>query len=327
MIDTLRVKRFKSIRELSLNCKKINIFIGEPNTGKSNILETLGMFSYLHYHLYGAVAKQFVRFERTSNLFHDESLDDPFEIFCDDTSLRLEFSNGRFQGRSDDGEAGELIAGFGGDHNDLSVTSPGTTEKLTQFKFYRFSVQQEFPLRQPEFLIPPSGKNLLSVLMANRELKSVVNQPFSSMGLRLGIRPQEGKLEVLKESEDVIVSYPYSLASETLQRLTFYIAAIMSNKQSVLVFEEPESHAFPYYTKYLAELIALDQNENQYFISTHNPYFLLPVLEKVSKENISVNVVYFENYETKVKKLTQKELTELGEIDVFSNLDRYIPGR
>ena len=42
MVKTLEVKNFKSIKHLKLNCKRINIFIGEPNTGKSNILETWG---------------------------------------------------------------------------------------------------------------------------------------------------------------------------------------------------------------------------------------------------------------------------------------------
>ena len=35
MIGTLEIKNFKSIRALRLDCKRINVFIGEPNTGKS----------------------------------------------------------------------------------------------------------------------------------------------------------------------------------------------------------------------------------------------------------------------------------------------------
>jgi hypothetical protein len=79
MIRTLEIKNFKSIKHLKLDCKRINIFIGEPNTGKSNILETLGLFSFGYYYLYGEFA-DFVRFERTSNLFFDENLDEEIEI-------------------------------------------------------------------------------------------------------------------------------------------------------------------------------------------------------------------------------------------------------
>ena len=45
---------------------------------------------------------------------------------------------------------------------------------------------------------------------------------------------------------------------EALHPRVLVEAAILSNKDSVLVFEKPESHAFPYYVKYLAEIIALD---------------------------------------------------------------------
>lgn len=81
MIKSLVIRNFKSIKYLQLNCKRINIFIGEPNTGKSNILESLGMFSfgaYARYALSGIM--DFVRLERMSNLFYDENLDEKIEI-------------------------------------------------------------------------------------------------------------------------------------------------------------------------------------------------------------------------------------------------------
>ena len=71
-------------------------------------------------------------------------------------------------------------------------------------------------------------------------------------------------------------------------------------------------------------MIALDENDNQYFISTHNPYFLLPVLEKAQKEDVAVFVTYYEDYQTKVRPLSQKDIEDSMEIDIFSNLDRFL---
>ncbi len=326
MIHRLHIQWFKSIRDLELDCRRINVFIGQPNVGKSNILEALGMFSFLYYSRYGYSAREFVRFERTGNLFYDENLDKPIEINCDGTTLSLGFVNGRFEGMCDRKNDGR-IAKISGDHNDFR-SDPGTRiEDIAQFKFYRFKSFGVFSRIEPIFLFPPSGENLQALLLSNKDLRTTVSRPFLSVGLRLGIRPQEGRLEVVKEVEDVIVSYPYSLASETLQRLTFYTAAILSNKESVLIFEEPESHSFPFYTKQLAEEIALDDRKNQYFISTHNPYFLLPLLAKASRDDIVVNIIYFEDFETKARALTEEELSELMEIDVFSNLERYLEKR
>ncbi len=128
-----------------------------------------------------------------------------------------------------------------------------------------------------------------------------------------------------KQLEEIIIAFPYSLASETLQRLVFYLTAIHSNKNSILAFEEPEAHAFPYYTKYLAEIIALNKNENQYFISTHNPYFLLSLLEKTPKNEIAIFHTRLENYQTKVKALTENQMEEVLEkgIDIFFDIERF----
>lgn len=38
-LDWVEIKNFKSIKDLRLDCKRVNIFIGKPNVGKSNILE------------------------------------------------------------------------------------------------------------------------------------------------------------------------------------------------------------------------------------------------------------------------------------------------
>jgi AAA15 family ATPase/GTPase len=137
---------------------------------------------------------------------------------------------------------------------------------------------------------------------------------------------RERKIELIKDYEDVIISYPYSLLSDTLQRIIFYLAAILYNKKSVMAFEEPEAHAFPYYTKYLAEIIALEENNNQYFISTHNPYFLIPILGKSPRDQIAIFVTYFENYETRVRPLTEEQVQQITEIDIFSNLEIFLEG-
>ena len=325
MVETLEVKNFKSIKHLKLDCKRINIFIGEPNTGKSNILENLGLFSFGCYGPdRGATLNDFVRFEMMSNLFYDEDLDSDVEIKFDNIMLEIKFEKQRFYGKFT--ENGKQPYDFSYDYTGRSFSGGGYSAYLSPFKFYRFNVRRDFPVKEAGFLLPPSGQNLLAVLITHKELKSLASQIFDPFGLKLAFKPQENKIEVLKQREDIFILHPYSLTSDTLQRLVFYLVAIESNKDSVLAFEEPESHAFPYYTKYLAEVIALDKNNNQYFISTHNPYFLLSILEKAPKEDVAIFITYLEDYQTKVKPLSEKEIEEiLGmEIDVFFNLDRFL---
>lgn len=323
MIKNLEITNFKSIKQLKLDCKRINILIGEPNTGKSNILEALGVFSFGYYYLYNSFGN-FVRFERMNNLFYDEVLDEPVRIQVDGINFTLQFKEGEFRGEIYSN--GIQVALCSGGYDNFQFGG-GTREGLLSFKFYKFAVQKMFTRSESDFLLPSSGSNLMSLLLAHRELRSTANQIFSPFGLRLNLRPQENKIEVLKQLEDITISYPYSLTSDTLQRTIFHLFAVLSNKDSILVFEEPESHAFPYYTKYFAETIALDEKNNQYFISTHNPYLLLPVLEKSPKEDVAVFITDYKDYQTKVRPLSTEEMEEIMEIDVFSNLGMFLEGR
>ena len=355
MFDHLVIRNFKSVEHVELSCRRVNILIGEPNTGKSNILEALGLISYVGYFDDQVDLQAFVRCDEVTNLFYDGDLSrtllialgDIEEPFGDDYQrqrwyrLQFQFSEGTFNGNIDDllqipgGSPNETDwdiernYSISGDYQSLDVQQYQYSRgSVGACKFYRFAPRSIFPEKVGAFLLPPSGANLLSLLLQDRELRAEVAEPFLSRGLRLGLRPQENRIEVLKDFEGVIVSHPYHLASDTFQRLVFYMAALRTNSDSVLVFEEPEAHAFPYYTKYLAERIALDERGNQYFVSTHNPYFLLPILEKTLSDDVAVFITYYDDYRTQIRQLPPEDLARISDdIDVFSNIQLFLEDR
>jgi hypothetical protein len=321
MIKKLSIKNFKSIKNVEMDCRRVNLFIGEPNTGKSNILETLGLLCWCGH---GGLLRDYVRFQNTPNLFYDELLDQQIEIETetetDTLSFKMKFENDRFHLEAKSvkqrkGTTGTLeYSGVGHIHS---------SELFKFIKFYRFAKQDKFPQTGSSFLLPPHGSNLFAVVMANRKFRDTMRRFFKNFGFNLVLKPQERTFEIQKQVEDLVFSYPYTLTSETLQRIIFHVIAIESNKNSTLVFEEPEAHAFPYYTKYLGEKIALDSS-NQYFIATHNPYLLLSILEKAKKNDVNVFITYFQDYQTKLKGLDGEQLSELMDYDPFFNLNSFI---
>jgi hypothetical protein len=256
-----------------------------------------------------------------SNLFYDENIEDTIRIRADEKTLEMKFES-TFNITCRDAE--RILFHLGCDNRGNCQLSE--VYEPSPFKFYRFMVQKNFLDSRPGFLLPPSGENLLTVLMTNKTLKSTVSQVFAPFGLKMAFNPQEGKIEVLKQLNDIFITYPYSLISETLQRTVFYLVAVKSNKDSILILEEPESHIFPYYTKFLAETIALDSQNNQYFISTHDPYFLLSLLEKSPKDEIRVFVTYSKNCQTEVLALSEKDLVDLLDrgVDLFFNIEQIV---
>ena len=96
-------------------------------------------------------------------------------------------------------------------------------------------------------------------------------------------------------------------------------------KPIIILFDEPENNTFPFYTKYLAERIALDKT-NQFFITTHNPYLLLNLIEKSKEEDLNVCIVQMKNYQTDLSVLKNEQISEVLDLnsDVFFNFDRIL---
>ena len=61
MLDRLEIRNFKSIEHLDIECRRVNVLIGEPNTGKSNILEALGLISFVGHSETANDLRQFVQ--------------------------------------------------------------------------------------------------------------------------------------------------------------------------------------------------------------------------------------------------------------------------
>jgi AAA15 family ATPase/GTPase len=319
MITKLSVSNFKSVRQLDIDCKKVNLFIGEPNTGKSNILEALGLLSW-SARAFDNVLTDYVRLQTTPDIFFDRLLDDAINITVagePSAGVQISFEDDKFQLRGEPDSSSFLTIDSEG------LRSGGAYQKSRNIKFFRFKDLQKYDDKEAGSLKPPSGINLFSVVFSSKVLRDSMEEFFRRYGLKLLMRQNERVFEFVKQVDGPLITYPYVLASDTLRRIIFYTVAIASNKNSVLVFEEPESHAFPYYTKYLGERIALDQT-NQFFIATHNPYLLSAIIEKSRKEDVQVFITYFKDYETRVKPLTPDQVAELMEADPFFNLDRFI---
>lgn len=326
MLEKLEIENFKSIKKLAIECNQFNIFIGEPNTGKSNILEVIGFISSLSY----GPLTEFIRMERSHNLFYDENIEDKIKIRFDEFILEFYFDLNSFILKSfRSTESGMEI------FKSVQLDSKGSQrrgthhpkpEELKQFKFYRFKILENYSDTEFEYLTPPHGYNLSRVLTIHKSIKDELTQIFQKFGFKLLFEKSTLEIKMVKLIDDFIISFPFSLLSDTLQRIVFYLTAILSNKDSVIVFEEPESNSFPYYTKYLAEKIALEANNNQYFISTHNPYFLLSLLEKVPSDKINVFITYYEDYQTRVKLLSKQQLQEIMdlELDMFFNIESFL---
>jgi len=69
-ITTLRIQNFKSIKDVTMTPRRVNIIIGEPNVGKSNILEAVSLLGGMFFDGEKFMEGQ-IRYEVIRNLFYD----------------------------------------------------------------------------------------------------------------------------------------------------------------------------------------------------------------------------------------------------------------
>jgi AAA15 family ATPase/GTPase len=327
MIRELQIRHFKSVKALDLKCNRVNVFVGEPNTGKSNILETIGLlhlFADQHEDFHGNDISSMLRISQWTQLFHNQDLSQPVSIAADKTRVELRHDDERKQIDVYTGK--DKFASLRPDR--LYVI--GERPPSVRFALYRFRKRDEFPSRETRFVVPPDAPNLMEVIRSRRELLESLRGLLGELNLNfvfdltsrtIRLERQTSAGEGVRET----LYLPYTSLSESLQRTIFNLAVVLGNRNAVIALEEPEVHMFPPHIKKLAELIAKD-NSNQYFISTYSPYLLISLIEKAPKNELNIFLTYLEHNETKVRMLTNEQKEEVLDMgsDVFFNLDKFL---
>ncbi|HMO65751.1 MAG TPA: AAA family ATPase, partial [Verrucomicrobiota bacterium] len=307
-INRVQIANYKSIEALDFEARRVTVFIGGPNTGKSNILESLALLSPGMSERF----KEYFRIHHAGDLFYDQDRKRIIEVKTTPLGrgwkLRFDRASGRYgwTSRHESGGWPEQMFNEEQLEREVSRNPPHSPIRAYLFRADLFAGGKGVDLG---FLSPPYGSNLGAILTSDRAVRESISFLFKEHHLRLEVRMPSSEILVSKFVDDVLFSYPFSAVSETLRRIAFLKAALETNTDAVLILDEPEANTFPFYTKYLAERIALDET-NQFFLTTHNPYVLMSIIEKTPTADLAVYVTRMRNYRTEVHLLTGEELVE-----------------
>ena len=336
-IHDIEIKNFKSIRHVRVeDCRRINVFIGYPNVGKSNILEALSLFEVGE--MYDIDLREFLRFESYVNLFYNNDISNNIQVKLGDfekIQLTIDAKGKELQLRSEskkmffemeiplDEFAVNTMA-----HGSNASDYYDSLERLPIKKYSFVSAEVGNRLTNSRELVSPFGENIVNVISLNPGLKKEVVEVLKGYGLKYAT-DEHNKIKIVKEYKDNEVKiFPYVQVADTLRRLIFFKAAIASNSRSVLLFEEPEAHMFPPYVSKFTADVMYDEHVNQYFIATHSPFVINDFMENLKYEELSIYVVGYrkETGETEIRRLLEEELHEIYQygIDLFLNVGNFL---
>ena len=299
-----------------------------PNAGKSNILEALSLIGLQNKIFNFDHLKNFIRFEHKNELYFEGDINSFLSIKANDNEVSaLLINNTLALSQNVNGENINSI------HLDLKGNKTSKREikrEFNQIKKYLFSTfkvkhRLNFFESDSSNLNYPFGENLGNIISNNSNVRNYVNELFLNNNLKLLIDKSSDELKIFKEFQDgTVFTLPYSMIADTLQRLIFYKAAIMSNENSILLFEEPEAHCFEPYILEFTNSVKYDKNDNQFFIVTHSDFIIQEFLrDEESKNNTNIYLVNNVNGETKVKLLNKdknEDVYELG-MNPFFNFE------
>lgn len=332
-IHQLTINNYKSIKQIQLNCSRINVLIGKPNVGKSNILEALDLDSlswFFNVNESNKAAgrkkidlKEYFRVNYASDLFHLGDVQESISIvhpgFPHDVTIRkrnlLEWVN------DSTGQITEFDNNF--------EPAKGTQYYGSPIHPYRYKENIDFhdTGNYINVLMPPFGNNLLQVIQYNPSFREFINDLAKEYGFEFNIDTSNNNLLIqLRVGKGLVYSMQYGAIADTLKRFIFYMAAIRHNNAHIITLEEPEVHSFPPFVSVLADEIIKATNR-QFFIATHSPYLLNNLIENTPTQELAVFVCGYdkEKFATTVKKLSEEDLSELLNfgVDIFFNINRY----
>lgn len=329
MIQSLKIERFKSIRSLSIPCRKVNVFIGPPDTGKTNILEALYFLSRLGWDLPLDASLRLRPDIGFEPLFYRQFFNEPFRI-----SMRLipppaEHASGEIEvSVTIQGQDRSLyIQSSLGRRGGVPFGGAFRVPQLEWIRYYSYAPSEGWQYRADYNVVnPPHGHNLLYIARHNAKVYDFLKEILSGLNWKLRFDQNQKTFRLSEVREDEIFDYNLDLLSDSLKRLFFYSAVILTSENATLVLDEPDVFAFPPYPKTLGEMIGGDPS-NQFFLTTHNPYFLAGVVEKTPADNLALFVCSRDSAGGTVTKLLSPH--EIGQVieqgaNVFFNLDEFL---
>ncbi|HDS45146.1 MAG TPA: DUF2813 domain-containing protein [Methanomicrobia archaeon] len=305
MIKKLKIKYYRSLKDLELELDKFNVLIGPNASGKSNLLDCLAFISEL----------------TTDNVYRDLDTRGGYErvVFGGrkvTIELSLEFMlenkvSEFFISLSENGIveeelsiAGEkIIERHPGEMAKMLVSAPSETkyeqrqlggwdsaikeypefrDYLTAWRSYNFmtSDMRRKDSAKKNLVLEKTGGNLAQVLLSLHnerprtfdKIEEILRQAIPQIDELLTPLTEEGDTYIAIREKGFDSPFNYFQVSDGTLKLLAYITAIASEEANVICFEEPENFIHPRLFELLVEV--LKGSDKQIILSTHSPYLV-----------------------------------------------------
>jgi len=341
MITKIRVKGLKSIRDLSVECSNLNLFTGVNSSGKSTFLQALLIASQADLTddcLDGPLALSLGEFREVRNfnmprenieiMIWDSEYPKPVEVILaeqeEQGGYTVVISN------RDWDELYEAMYGFEYKEQDFPFL-PEYGSNLKYLSCHRIGPKDIYEKRMHNndsmgiegeyafsYLLKNMEKSLDDIDSCNKfvgnTLIEQVNQWLEYIAgtmLKISDLKKTNYLQVKysnnpkNKNQEALYCRPMNVGAGVSYLVSILVVCLGSNKNDIIVIENPEIHLHPKAQSRLCEFLYFISNNNrQIFVETHSDHIFNGIrvgtaLGTMKKENISTNFFALDkNFET-----------------------------
>lgn len=355
MFNDIKIKNFKSLKELNVNFKNLTLFTGVNSSGKSSTLQALLLLKQ-NFQIYGSMIKTFeLPMETLKNIFQKLSINGEYldlglgkNILYDKAEddileLNLKLNDGQVNFKSNireskDEESISCEMSYSDNIEELFLQS-----NFTYLSADRIVPQSSYKYSKENVLRGNLGKNgeyTIHFLAENKNssipLKELQHPEANSNQLLENV---DYWLSKISKGIKVIPSVNINFQQSTLQYsyggserlpqnigfgvtyvLPIIVAILKAKKGDIIIIENPESHLHPSGQVEIARLCAKASEAGvQIIVETHSDHFLngvrVAIKERILNNNNALVYYFSRNEEEEKTEVQEIEIDENGKID------------
>ncbi len=310
-IKSLKTDNFTNLKNGVINFNKINIFIGENGTGKSQVLKLLYAVLLANNEIYqrketSEAEKQRIIANNLVDVMKPDKLGNLVNFEKKEAKIRVDFKNYKIGFKLKANSRKEV-------NKNNEEFNFKTTLKRTVFiptkeilSFYKgFRILYEDQYLEFDKTYYELARVLERPLLKNSSLEDI--QKKCEEILKGKVEIKDGRFYLIRNNNKLEMN----LLAEGLRKiamLSYLIANNSLNTNSILFWDEPESNMHPKLINDIVQFLVLLANHGmQIFISTHSPYILEAFnnhLKKFKIKDIDLNSFDLDNStKNKIKNL------------------------
>ncbi len=331
MLKEFRIKNFKAFKDLKLNgFKKVNIFVGKANTGKTSILEALSLFLAKHPQMLISLLDERSMVGDNAcfeSLFFDYKTDELITLESDLEKLELSpnFENQSlviseqtaYIDRSTSYNLKNSLKFSFESKNKKSFSSIISFNKIeTNKTTYNVSMSKDVnktfisSLNSIEFIASLKNReyfnrfiNNLSAVITNNKKAKELQQKIKEFALDIEDLKFVGGNKILLQQKYLQHAIDFRLLGQGFQSYIFMLVTILSDKKYIII-DEIENGLHFESIDLLLESMLQTPKDTQFFITTHNEEILQRLVLKLEEKNKKMeDIAVFNIYHDKEQNL------------------------